>query len=440
MQPPPSASDRDRRVHAWKESILGVYLSSGQIEHYDPGTGDNVFFVRNQLVVDERALGRVGGHLERYGRRVEAPTYHLVRNDLPFAVPTSPAPGIAAFELDPNRAPSAAQVALDLTDGRLDDASPNHVVFGLQVRRGFPDGDPEPADTPLPRMPSPPPTVGAGVDVAIVDTGFPRRMPQDLEWFANGCDWHTAFGEVDDAGKPLRHVDRLDDDRDGYLDAEAGHALFVAGLVRRAAPGAKLVFLKALNADGVGTEYGVARAIRYAVRRGAHVINLSLGFYTVRDISPRGMRAAVDDARRAGAAVVAASGNDGIASPTFPASFADVIAVGAHDRSTGATAPFSNTGSWVNVTAPGVRELSCYVPGVEDPAGTRDGGSDTFDRQRTAAVWSGTSFACGHVSGHLAAHLDPASDVSPADQAAALVARLPAGPDGVRRLDPVAAF
>ena len=74
---------------------------------------------------------------------------------------------------------------------------------------------------------------------------------------------------------------------------EAGHALFVAGLVRRMAPRARLVFLKALNSDGVGTELGVARAIRYAVVRGVDIINLSLGFYTVRDRTPAGVEAAV---------------------------------------------------------------------------------------------------------------------------------------------------
>ena len=126
--------------------------------------------------------------------------------------------------------------------------------------------------------------------MAVVDTGWPSRMPPNMDWFRAGADHEAAPGEVDESGHPLRHIDHLDDDRDGYLDVEAGHGLFVAGLVRRMAPQAKLVFLKALNSDGVGTELGVARAIRAATARKVDVINLSLGFYTVLDAHAVGRR------------------------------------------------------------------------------------------------------------------------------------------------------
>lgn len=434
------ATERDEHIWDWKETILDHYLGAGQVQHFDPGTGDNIFFISNQIVAAESALPEVESRLSRYGDRVVAPSYQL-RRDGRVPMGASAVPGAATFELDPARGVNAAELALELTDGRLDQVAPNHVAFGLQFRRGFPDGDPEPADgATLPDLPLPIPSVGAGVRVAIIDTGLPVRMPQDLRWFDHLVENHTAFGEVDDNGKELRNVDRLDDDHDGYLDAEAGHALFIAGLVRRAAPSAELVFLKALNSDGIGTEYGVARAIRYALGRKVHVLNLSLGFYTLQDSTPHGMRAAVDAARAAGVAVVAASGNDGLSSPTFPSAFDDVIAVGAHDRATGRRAPFSNVGPWVNVTAPGVREVSCYVAGTEDPSTTRDGDADTFERQRPAAAWSGTSFACGHVSGHLAAALDPTSDRSPALQASEIVAAIPTDDEGIHRLDPVAVF
>ena len=75
----------------------------------------------------------------------------------------------------------------------------------------------------------------------------------------------------------------------------------MAGLIRRIAPRRpELVFLKALNSDGVGTELGVARAIRAATARKVDLINLSLGFYTLLDATPSGVEAAVADARRAG--------------------------------------------------------------------------------------------------------------------------------------------
>lgn len=434
------ATERDEHVWDWKETILDRYLGAGQVQHFDPGTGDNIFFVSNQIVATESALAGVEERLSRYGGRVQAPCYAL-RRDGRVPLGNVAVPGTATFELDPARGVNAAELALELTDGRLDHVTPNHVAFGLQFRRGFPDGDPEPVDgASLPDLPVPIPTTGAGVRVAIIDTGLPGRMPQDLHWFDHLVDNRTAFGEVGDDGKELRNVDRLDDDHDGYLDAEAGHALFIAGLIRRAAPSAELVFLKALNSDGIGTEFGVARAIRYALERNVHVLNLSLGFYTLHDSTPHGMRAAVDAARGAGVAVVAASGNDGLSSPTFPCAFDDVIAVGAHDRLTKRRAPFSNVGPWVNVTAPGVREVSCYVAGTEDTSTTRDGTADTYPTSRPAAAWSGTSFACGHVSGHLAAAIDPTSERPPAVQAAEIIAAIPADDEGVHRLDPVPAF
>ena len=332
--------------------------------------------------------------------------------------------------------------AAELTDQHPGAVAPNHLVTGLQRRMGWPDGDPEPAPAALAPLPSPLPGDGAGISVAVIDTGWPTRLPPDLDWFGTGCDHATAPGELDQTGRPLRHLDRLDDDRDGFLDVEAGHGLFVAGLIRRMAPQARLVFLKALNSDGVGTELGVARAIRYAIARGVDVINLSLGFYTMRDATPDGVAAAVAAAREAGIALVAAAGNDGLASPAYPAALPGVSGVGALAADGDGLADFSNYGDWVNVNAPGERVQSAFVRGREDARLTDDAGSDWFGSN--TALWSGTSFACGYVSGYLAARLsepraagDPAS---PVERAEAAIDALPAMTGATHRLDPVPAF
>jgi hypothetical protein len=307
---------------------------------------------------------------------------------------------------------------------------------------GWPDGDPEPAPVALPPLPSPLPDGGAGITVAVIDTGWPSEMPPDLDWFGYDTDHATAPGEVDQAGLPVQHMDQLDADRDGYLDVEAGHGIFVAGLIRRMAPRARLVFLKALNSDGVGTELGVARAIRFATARGVDIINLSLGFYTVRNATPSGVERAVADARAAGIALVAAAGNDGLSSPSYPAAFPGVTGVGALAAEGKALASFSNRGDWVNVNAPGERVQSAFVRGQEDQTVTHDGGSDRFTSN--TALWSGTSFACGYVSGYLARALAGAAPASgPAsltDRAEALIAALPVMTGASRRLDPAPAF
>jgi hypothetical protein len=213
------------------------------------------------------------------------------------------------------------------------------------------------------------------------------------------------------------------------------------------APRARLVFLKALNSDGVGTELGVARAIRAATARKVDLINLSLGFYTVLDATPAGVEAAVADALDAGIPVVAAAGNDAISSPAYPAYFPGVTGVGALGSDGSSIADFSNRGPWVNVFAPGEQVQSAFVRGREDPSTTDDHGADRF--RTNTALWSGTSFACGYVSGYLAgvlAELPPtATPAERVERAGAAIDSLPAfsGPSASspnRVLTPTPAF
>jgi hypothetical protein len=239
----------------------------------------------------------------------------------------------------------------------------------------------------------------------------------------------------------MRHLDRLDADHDGYLDVEAGHGLFIAGVIRQLAPSAQLLFLKALNSDGMGTELGVARAIGWAVARGADVVNLSLGFYTLRNATPEGVASAVGAAREHGAVVVGAAGNDALDDPTYPAALPGVIGVGALDAERDRPADFSNHGDWLNVYAPGEEVQSTYVRGRENPEETVDSDADRF--ASNTALWSGTSFACAHVSGYLAAALSkptPAAGAqTPLDRAEALIEDLPEA-FGARRLIAPSAF
>ena len=445
-----SAPERRQQVHRWKQDVLAHYVDDHQLQIFDPD-GENAFFVANQLLVRGDAESGVRSRLERFGARRSRGTFRLTRPGLGSPKGTEGATsGFAGFDildLDPAHGVNAAELAVELGSQHPGAVALNHLVTGLQRRMGWPDGDPEPAPAALPPLPSPLPEGGAGITVAVVDTGWPSRMPPNLDWFRAGADHEPAPGEVDETGHPLRHIDHLDDDRDGYLDVEAGHGLFVAGLVRRMAPQADLVFLKALNSDGVGTELGVARAIRAATARGVDVINLSLGFYTVLDATPSGVEAAVADAVDAGITVVAAAGNDAVSSPAYPAFFPGVTGVGALATDGASVADFSNYGPWVNVFAPGQRVQSAFVRGREDASTTEDADADRF--RSNTALWSGTSFACGYVSGYLARVLAEAPpDTTPAERverAAEAIDTLPAfsGPSASstnRLLLPTTAF
>ncbi|NUO96820.1 MAG: S8 family serine peptidase [Nonomuraea sp.] len=100
----------------------------------------------------------------------------------------------------------------------------------------------------------------------------------------------------------------------------------------------------------------VARGIRYAVDKGADVINMSIS----KELATREERAAIRYAISKGVVLVAAAGNDGdrkidgdFAPYSYPAAFPGVVSVGATDRRL-RRAAFSNWNSSVLVAAPGV--------------------------------------------------------------------------------------
>ena len=106
---------------------------------------------------------------------------------------------------------------------------------------------------------------GAGVTIALLDTGVDASHP--------ALDGHLTAG--------YDFVD-LDDDpseEGAYGDDLAfGHGTHVAGLLALAAPEAKIMPLRTLDSSGVGTIWAQVQAIRFAVMRGADVINMSYSF------------------------------------------------------------------------------------------------------------------------------------------------------------------
>ncbi len=112
-----------------------------------------------------------------------------------------------------------------------------------------------------------------------------------------------------------------------------------------------LMPIKALDRNGYGSLREVVLGIRYAIERGASIIVMSIGSPTPSTL----LEQAINDAWNAGILVVAAAGNDGAAATSllYPAQYEHALSVGA---TTGADerASFSNTGSALDVVAPGV--------------------------------------------------------------------------------------
>jgi type VII secretion-associated serine protease mycosin len=159
----------------------------------------------------------------------------------------------------------------------------------------------------------------------------------------------------------------------------------------------------------------LARGIEYAVRHGAEVISMSIGYS-----APNGaVKQALQEAFSRGVVVVASAGNsgapDGTSDPgqapvSFPADYPGVISVGAV-KENGAVAGFSSDNLSVRVAA----------PGVSVPAEGRDG-----------QYWwvSGTSPACALVAGVAALIKSRHPELAPNLVASALISTTMNRPSG----------
>jgi subtilisin family serine protease len=235
--------------------------------------------------------------------------------------------------------------------------------------------------------------------VAVIDSGITAEIRSD-GWLT---DIPRHDGSTDGDPSNIDPLGYLDGDTD-RLEFSAGHGTFVAGIVAQVCPTAHISVLRAVPADGVGTELDVARAMVRAAEGGAQILNLSLGHQSERDEPSIAMAAAVtrireiEQERGEQIVIIAAAGNFGDDRPTWPAGLPDVVAVGSVDTDL-RTSAWSSRGPWVDVATVGRGVLSTYVEGQSyDEAG------EVVDRfgESSFARWTGTSFAAPQVAGAVA--------------------------------------
>lgn len=245
---------------------------------------------------------------------------------------------------------------------------------------------------------------GKGVVVAIVDTGVAYR---DWNRYRRSPDFtRTRFVDPHDFVAHNRFpLDRV------------GHGTFVAGTVAEStdnhlgltgiAYGASIMPVRVLNADGYGSAANIARGIRYAVRHGAQVINLSIQFPpTIGGAQIPQIVSALRDARKHRVVVVAAAGNESADQVTYPARGPGVIAVGATttDR---CRARYSNFGPRLDLVAPGGGKDSSHLAETNCHPGRRLPNifQMTFPNENSPrrfgypSHWFGTSMASPEVAG-----------------------------------------
>lgn len=246
---------------------------------------------------------------------------------------------------------------------------------------------------------------GKGTVVAVIDSGVAYRNDGRFELspdfvrsqFVRGYDFlrDTPY-PVDTSGHGT-HIA-------GTIAERTNNGVGVAGL----AYGARIMPLRVLDREGFGDSDDMARAIRFAAREGADVINLSIEFddeVKARDIPS--LLEAIKYARDKDVSVVAASGNSAADRVPYPARAPGVIAVGATTES-GCLAEYSNAGRMVDLVAPGGGR-DANVP--DDPRCSRNRGGRnivqvTFDGPvdnfLLARDYEGTSMAVPHVAGTIA--------------------------------------
>lgn len=166
-------------------------------------------------------------------------------------------------------------------------------------------------------------------------------------------------------------------DNDSNPSDKNGHGTHVAGVIVDCTPGinVKILPVRVINASGNGNPSSVGNGIRYAVNKGAKVINLSLGAYQ----HYKYIESCINYANKKGATVVVAAGNEcSNTKYVCPAHMSAPIVVGAINAN-GKRASFSNYGSSLDISAPGVNIRSCWLHGKY-------------------ATASGTSMAVPHIS------------------------------------------
>jgi serine protease len=272
-------------------------------------------------------------------------------------------------------------------------------------------------------------STGAGINVAVIDTGY--RPHADLsgqilpgyDFIAsaaiagdgNGRDSDASdVGDSTTAGQCGGGMPAQDDSSSwhgthvaGTIAARTNNGVGVAGV----AYGARILPVRVLGKCG-GYTSDIADAMIWASGGAvtgapanpnkARVLNLSLGGSGACDATTQN---AINSARSRGAVVVVAAGNSNVnASNANPANCAGVITVAAVGR-TGGKASYSNYGANVDVAAPGGDSgagiLSTWNAGTTTPAGDNYG------------YMMGTSMATPHVAGVAALMLAKNPNLTP---------------------------
>ena len=261
------------------------------------------------------------------------------------------------------------------------------------------------------------PGAGAGVRVAVVDTGV-----------TDTAALNRASGRLVDA------VDTSTTPNRGALVDGYGHGTFMASVIAGGpvdggapvgvAPGATVLVVRVAQADGTTRLSQVVRGLDWVARNAARVDVANLSLSHTRPAEAYGadpLTDAVEKVRDAGVTVVVSAGNDPdlVGDPGFTPR---ALTVGAADLTTGtaSVAPFSGSAVVAGVQKPDVVANGVGVLGILPPGSVI--ARENPDARATATLWrgTGTSQAAAVTSGAAALLLAQSPDATPAQVKAGL--------------------
>lgn len=214
---------------------------------------------------------------------------------------------------------------------------------------------------------------GAGIKVAVLDTGVDADHPDLAGAIVDAADFTGSRFGFDDKQSHGSWCA-------GMIAARRGNSIGIVGVAPRSA----LLVGKVLGDNGIGNDRAIEAGIRWADKRGADIISMSLGGPAEMPAVLRAIREFLS--AKPSRCVVCAAGNDGHDNDTvgYPARYRETVSVAAIDKS-GNLTKFSSYNNSVTIAGPGLEMLST-IP--------RDFGS--------YGLMSGTSMATPLIAGVLA--------------------------------------
>ncbi|MFC0475549.1 S8 family serine peptidase [Robertmurraya beringensis] len=220
------------------------------------------------------------------------------------------------------------------------------------------------------------------VTVAVIDQGVDSKHP-DLKGRLL-----SSYNTVNpmNPGSPDYHGTHVS----GIIAANKGNGIGGYGVN----PNAKILPIDVFDRGWGASDYAIANGILYAVEKGAKVINMSLGGSMKSPL----IEEALQKAAEKNVVVIAAAGNTGDDTISYPAAYEGVISVGSVN-SDKKLSYFSSYGPSVDVVAPGEDIYSTMYD---------------YEKKSTFVKMSGTSMATPMVSGIASLLLSKNPNLTPA--------------------------